>query len=131
MTPGFLTEVEAPQVYCNAETLIELWELKCRLADGQPFEAAADIYDAALDTVFAATFGLKAQDNTITSQCRQLLKHASSHERVDARSDPVDLAMDHSEQPVKFPRFPRPPVFQAIVTLTESLEVAVKAPYLA
>ncbi|OQV11354.1 hypothetical protein CLAIMM_15200 [Cladophialophora immunda] len=118
MTPGFLNEVEAPQVYRNAETLVDLWNLKCRLADGRPFKASTDIYNAALDTVFAATFGLEARNNTTTSQLQQLLKHSPGSD--------IDKSM---EQTVIFSQFPRPAIFDAIIELTESLETAVKAPF--
>lgn len=109
-------KVAAPQIYSSVETLLDLWNLKSKLADGHPFEAYQDIYSATLDFIFAATFGLDPEDS-MTSAQRQLLM-----------SNPdIDLPRKFDE-PVEFLTATRPPVFEAILTLTESLETTVKSP---
>ncbi|KAI1622060.1 cytochrome P450 [Exophiala viscosa] len=119
MTPGFLNEVEAPQIHANVETLVKLWDLKTQLAQGHPFHAAPDIYNVTLDSVFAATFGLEAKNSATTSQLEHLLSYTSTNEvRLPQTAD----------MPVDIPRTHRPATFEAITTLTESMEISIKAP---
>lgn len=117
MTPSFLLEVEAPQIYANTETLVQIWDLKRELAQGHPFAAAPDLYNEALDTVFAATFGLEPENSTTGTQL-QFLRQKANEIHVPASED----------APVEFPSRPRPVNFEAIITLTESFEHATKAP---
>ncbi|KAK4939050.1 hypothetical protein LTR10_020624 [Elasticomyces elasticus] len=119
MTPGFLNEVEAPQIHSNVETLVKLWDFKAQVAQGHPFHAAPDIYNVTLDSVFAATFGLEAKDSATTSQLEHLLSYTSANElKVPEMADlPIDI-----------PKTRRPAAFEAVITLTESLEISIKAP---
>lgn len=110
MTPGFLHEVSAPQIYQNVDTFIKLWSEKLRLAKGHPFSAANDIFDEALDTIFAAAFGLDVEDSTTSVQLRNI---------ASLKELPLD---QNPDAPVDFPSNPRPAAFEAIVTLTESIE---------
>lgn len=119
MTPGFLHEVGAPQIHANVEALVKLWDLKAQLAQGRPFDAVPDIYNVTLDSIFAATFGLDAKNNTTTSQLQHLLAYAS----IDRLKVP-----ETADLPVEFPTAQRPATFEAIITLTESLEISIKAP---
>ncbi|KIV86698.1 hypothetical protein PV11_02296 [Exophiala sideris] len=93
MTPGFLNEVEAPQIHSNVETLVKLWDFKTQVAQGHPFHAAPDIYNVTLDSVFAATFGLEAKDSATTSQLEHLLSYTSANElKVPETADlPIDI----------------------------------------
>ncbi|KIX09319.1 uncharacterized protein Z518_00398 [Rhinocladiella mackenziei CBS 650.93] len=120
MTPAFLHEVSAPQVYASVEALVKLWDLKCQLAPGHPFPAARDIYNVTLDSIFAATFGLEVRNSGTTSQVHCLLDYKTGGKQLDVPKSP-----DH---PIDFPTAPRPAGFEAIIQLTESLEVAVKSP---
>lgn len=67
MTPGFLHQVTAPQIYDKVQKLIDLWTLKMGLASGQPFDVKQDVMDLALDIINAAAFGL-GDDMSITKQ---------------------------------------------------------------
>ncbi|KAI1262660.1 cytochrome P450 [Xylariaceae sp. FL1019] len=58
MAPTFIRTVSAPEVYQSVETLIKLWQTKCDKAQGHPFSAHHDITYAALDGIFASSFGL-------------------------------------------------------------------------
>ncbi|KAH0840575.1 cytochrome P450 monooxygenase [Fonsecaea pedrosoi] len=117
MTPAFLHGVGGPQIYANTETFIKLWNLKTEVAQGHAFEAGEDIYNVALDVIFATTFGLQIQESNTFAQLQQLL----GAERFDLPQALTD--------PISFPQFHRPATFEAIATLTESLEVSVKAPF--
>jgi hypothetical protein len=86
------------------------------LAKGAPFSAAPDIYNVTLDVIFASTFGLEGKDSTTTAA----LKFLSLEKDLPAPKT-VDEAFE-------FPEAPRPPTFDAILTLTESLEATVKSP---
>lgn len=59
MTPSFLHKVAAPNIYGSGLRLIQLWDMKIRIAKSRPFSAADDIYHAAFDAVLAFTFGPK------------------------------------------------------------------------
>ncbi|KAK8007224.1 hypothetical protein PG989_001214 [Apiospora arundinis] len=57
MAPTFITNVSAPEMYKSILTLINLWQTKCEIAEGRPFSAHHDITYAALDGIFASSFG--------------------------------------------------------------------------
>ena len=116
MTPAFLHEVAARQIYANDETFMELWEEKARLAQGYAFQADVDIYNTALDVIFATSFGLNVKDSNSTAQLQQL-----RIAKVTVPSSPDD--------PLIFPHTQRPVIFDAISTLTQSLETTIKAPF--
>lgn len=109
-------KVAAPQIYSSVETLLGLWQLKMKLADDHPFEAYQDVYSATLDFIFAATFGLKSNASMTNAQQKLLLSNPG-----------IDIPTK-SYGAVEFPTASRPPAFQAILTLTESLETTVKSP---
>ncbi|EXJ69984.1 uncharacterized protein A1O5_07057 [Cladophialophora psammophila CBS 110553] len=117
MTPAFLHAVTGPQIYANTETFVKLWDFKTQVAQGHAFEASEDIYNVALDVIFAAAFGLEIQDSNTFAQLQQL-SSAKNLDRPQSLSDPMP-----------FPQFHRPATFEAIATLTESLEVSIKAPF--
>jgi hypothetical protein len=96
--------------------MLELWQTKLDLARGHPFAADDDIYNGALDAIFAATFGLNPKDSTLYSERQFIL----SKEGIEVDSDP--------NKPVTFPHARHPPGFDAVLTLTESLEAAIKSP---
>lgn len=89
--------------------------MKMKLASGRPFRADRDVYYAALDFIFAATFGLNYKTNAMETQKRFLL------------STPDIKIPDSVNEVVEFPVTDRPPVIDAIVTLSESVEVPMKS----
>jgi hypothetical protein len=117
MTPGFLHAVVAPQIYNTIETLLELWSTKIQLVKGHPFAADDDIFHGALDAIFAATFGLETEDSMLYKQ-KQFLHSI----------DDIVLPAD-TDKPAICPECQRPPKFDAILTLTESLEITMKSPF--
>ncbi|KEY74712.1 hypothetical protein S7711_05462 [Stachybotrys chartarum IBT 7711] len=67
MSPSFLHEVSAVQIYSKSLALIDLWSVKAKATSGRPFEARQDIFDAAMDMVNAAAFAFE-DDLSITKQ---------------------------------------------------------------
>jgi hypothetical protein len=57
MGPSFLHNVAGPVIYQRVELMIDLWYSKCRIAEGRPFQANADINHVSLDAVLAFTYG--------------------------------------------------------------------------
>jgi hypothetical protein len=117
MTPSFLNEVSAPRLYVSIQSLVNLWDVKARLAQGRAFPAHDDIVNATLDMISGAAFGLKETDGSTHAQ----LEHLSQIGKIDV-PESIDA-------PVILPVVDRPPEMQAFITLVETIEVAVKAPF--
>lgn len=117
MTPAFLHAVAAPHIYAMVEIWVKLWGLKAEHARGHPFVADGDIYNEALDTIFATTFGLRIEDSNTFAQLHRL----SSATALELPDSP--------DEPMQFPVSQRPATFAAILTLTESFEVSIKSPF--
>jgi cytochrome P450 len=96
MSPTFLHEVSAPQIYSKTLDLIDLWSEKTRLAPGRPFEARQDIFDAALDIINAVTFTV-SDDMSMT---KQKTDHILSHYQVMTSSASEDEPVHFSKPPV-------------------------------
>jgi hypothetical protein len=102
MSPTFLREISAPQIYARCLNLIELWTLKAEAAGGKPFSARQDLLDMSMDMINAAAFGF---DDRL-----YLLRHQINHLRA---LDPATRAVDHGDLVVEFPR---PPAVDDIAT---------------
>ncbi|KAF4437655.1 hypothetical protein F53441_12990 [Fusarium austroafricanum] len=72
MTPSFLNEVSAPEIYDKFSRLVELWSLKTEHADGKFFSAANDVHNAALDIIVCAAFGLDTQNTQLVKEIQEL-----------------------------------------------------------
>ncbi|KAF7523902.1 hypothetical protein G7054_g11586 [Neopestalotiopsis clavispora] len=108
MAPTFISEISAPEVYKSVNTLLRLWHLKCKLANGHPFSAHHDIMYEALDSVFASSFGLEeSASNTI--------------QRIQALEGWRPEIPDHADEPVEFPEGSVPEIFSAILVLSNSI----------
>lgn len=108
MAPTFISEISAPEVYKSVNTLLRLWHLKCKLANGHPFSAHHDIMYEALDSVFASSFGLEeSASNTI--------------QRIQALEGWRPEIPDHADEPVEFPEGSVPKIFSAILVLSNSI----------
>ncbi|KAK6199819.1 hypothetical protein LQW54_009875 [Pestalotiopsis sp. IQ-011] len=106
MAPTFISEVSAPDVYKSVTTLLRLWHIKSKLANGYPFSGHHDITYAALDAIFASSFGLaEPESNTI--------------QRIQALDDWKATFPDNVDEPVEFPEGSVPAVFSAILTLAD------------
>lgn len=116
MAPTFIKEVSAPEVHKSIRTLVKMWQRKCELAQGRPFEAHGDITYAALDAIFASSFGLPEQES-ITVR------------RLDAvwQSAP-DVPQSH-DKPVFFSEARIPDIFNAVLTLGNSVTDTQLSPF--
>lgn len=88
--------MSAPEIYAKTTTLVELWTLKAKAANGKPFNAAKDIFDAALDIINAAAFAFDDSMSTIKHQ----LDHLESAEALQATVTPSsDGSVEFSRSP--------------------------------
>lgn len=114
MSAGFLQEVAGPQIYSSFLSTMDVWKEKMRLARGHPFKVSDDIFRGALDVIWAAAFG--SEIGTSKTQL-QLLSQLDS---IDIPQD-VDAA-------VAIPAARDPEAFEALITLTDSMEIPVNSP---
>lgn len=117
MAPAFLQNIAAPQVYRNFANLITLWSEKLRLSEGHAFSVKDDVYETALDAIWAAVFG-DEDAATVTGNQIELLS-AQRHMELPETKD----------EEAKFARALAPPAFDMILKLTESLESVGKSPF--
>ncbi|KAL7619375.1 hypothetical protein AAE478_009912 [Parahypoxylon ruwenzoriense] len=109
MTPAFLHQVSAPQIHAKTVTLIDLWTLKARIADGRPFDAREDILDAAVDIINAAAFGLDDSMSTVKDQLNALIT-------LEGKGFPIN-----SDGSIQFPRVPQNPEIAAIQAIGDHI----------
>ncbi|KAF1920727.1 cytochrome P450 [Ampelomyces quisqualis] len=117
VTPAFLNEVAAPQLHHNFMDLINMWLEKMRLGKGRPFAVKHDIYETALEAIWAAIFGL----DDISTVTRNQIKLLSS--QMDF---PIPSSLDKE---VVFPRATAPPAFRAVLEITDGIEAVIKSPF--
>lgn len=108
MAPTFIKEISAPEVFKSIETLIKVWQAKCTRANGRPFEAHGDITYAALDAIFASSFGLPEEESCTIR-------------RLDAMRKRTTEVSEDTDKPVDFPNAIVPDIFSAILTLANSV----------
>jgi cytochrome P450 len=116
MAPTFIREVSAPEVYKSIQTLVKVWQRKCEVAKGRPFEAHGDVTHAALDAIFASSFGLK-EGESITIQ------------RLDAITDYQPELHHDVDERVIFPSGKIPEIFSAVLTLANSVTDTQLSPF--
>ncbi|KAI1117899.1 cytochrome P450 [Nemania sp. NC0429] len=117
MTPNFLHEVSAPQIYAKSMALIDLWRLKSNMGQSQPFNARRDIFDAALDIINSVAFGLEDHHSTVKNQLDHLLA------RPGFRPPP------NGDGSVSFPELPVMPDIAAIEAIEIHLGDQFKTPF--
>ncbi|KAI4594425.1 hypothetical protein KJ359_008213 [Pestalotiopsis sp. 9143b] len=116
MSPPFLNQVAGPNLYANTQSLIDLWTLKADIAQGRPFSATDDIYGAALDAIFAFTFG-KSFSYNATAPNMHLLQGLSAEEIARLRGSGGD-----DDKPVGFPTAPRDKAVTATFDVAHAIE---------
>ncbi|KAK0701274.1 cytochrome P450 [Lasiosphaeris hirsuta] len=122
MTPAFLDQVSAPEIYDKLVSLLGLWSAKAESAVGRPFHTALDLYFMALDITMAITFDFPQSDTIIPKQLVAVQSTTTSHAATPEPEDGQEL------EPVIFPSAPLDPELQALVFLTESINVAFQSP---
>jgi hypothetical protein len=69
MSPQFLNDVTAAEVYKKTQNLVDLWRFKtAAITDGRPFEASHDMQDTAMDIVNAAAFAFDSDMSVIAGR---------------------------------------------------------------
>ncbi|GAP92612.1 putative cytochrome P450 monooxygenase [Rosellinia necatrix] len=118
MTPNFLHEVSAPQIYTKTMALIELWTLKAELGGGRAFNARGDIFDAAVDIINAVAFGLDDDRSTVKNQISTL-----------RASGPGFKPAANADGSVEFPALPMPADLAAMQEVVVYLGEQFKVPF--
>lgn len=113
MTPKFLNNTAAPVIYDRALELLDLWDVKERLAAGRPFLAAEDIHNTALDAVLSFSFG-GAFRHSATKPQLELLSTLCA-EVLNCHDTPLD-------RPAEFPQARHPESIKAILDITGAFE---------
>ncbi len=63
MKPLFLNDIAGPMIYQNMVDLMDCCFVKCRIANGHPWSAGADIQNAALDAMLNFAFEPESKHN--------------------------------------------------------------------
>jgi hypothetical protein len=116
MLPAFLNNVAAPAIHSNALDMLRLWDAKCRIADGRPFDAEKDIFYVALDAVNSFTFGAAFEHRAITPQ----LKALAAVGEEDTKT--LQAAAPSKDSPIHFPKARIGDMLEAVLTVTEAVE---------
>ncbi|KAH7077611.1 cytochrome P450 [Paraphoma chrysanthemicola] len=116
MTPSFLNNVAAPYLHSSFVDLMKLWSEKMHLSKGHPFSAKTDVYETAMDAIWAVFFGLGGA--TVT---RNQIDNLSALKSVSLPQSPHEA--------VEFGHVKGPPAFEAILRLTDSIEHCSKSPF--
>jgi hypothetical protein len=117
MAPAFLNGVAAPQLHSNFLDLVKLWSKKLHLGEGRPFSVKQDIYETALEAIWAAVFGIEGSATVTRNQIGLL---STQKTMVPPSSE---------DEAVEFPRALAPPVFRSILDLTDGLEHVIRSPF--
>ncbi|TGJ81403.1 hypothetical protein E0Z10_g7360 [Xylaria hypoxylon] len=115
MAPTFIRKVSAPEVYKSVCTLIKVWRAKCDMAKGRPFSAHHDITYAALDGIFASSFGLPEAESITIQRLGAVLRW-----KFEINSN--------IDEPVNFPEGSIPEIFAAVLTLENSVTATQLSP---
>lgn len=107
MSHSFLTNAAGPQMHRNALSMVSLWREKARLAQGHPFAIIPDVKAAAMDIIWAATFGTQMKVADVQT------KLLSGLERIELPAD-QDLAAN-------FPQAPNPESFESVMTVSDTV----------
>jgi hypothetical protein len=113
MTPTLLNNTAAPAIYEKVLHLVDLWQLKTRLAAGRPFSAAEDIHHAALDAVLSFSFGNGFPHSATKPQIELL----SSTDASTLQGNSAQL-----REPVKFPEAKIHDSIKSMLDLTNGIE---------
>ncbi|TEA18485.1 Cytochrome P450 monooxygenase TRI13 [Colletotrichum sidae] len=117
MTPAFLNEVSAPQIYEKATRLVDLWTEKLRVSKGRPFAAGKDVHNLALDIILSVAFNTDPSTTNIVRNIVHFEKQAPVEEPGD------------EDTPVSVEPLPLGPEHHSFSAITESIGVAVKSSF--
>ncbi|KAH9903589.1 cytochrome P450 [Xylariomycetidae sp. FL2044] len=115
MAPTFVNQISGPAVYNSIYTLIKVWQAKCDVAQGRPFDVHHDLIYSSLDAIVASSFGLPETDSTTFQRLVAL-----------SRSNPEIPADENT--PISFPDGTIPKLFSAVLDLEGSITIASRSP---
>ncbi|RGP68819.1 hypothetical protein FSPOR_5025 [Fusarium sporotrichioides] len=118
MSPNFLQNVSAPEIYTKVNNLVKLWREKSLHAEERPFDGKQDIQRAALDAITAVSFGLEDENSATRRQLDDMLSR--SHAGAPFAGPEGDI--------VKFPSLPLTKELDATLTLIASAAVGFSSP---
>lgn len=114
MKPSFLNDIAGPMIYYNMVGLMDSWIVKCRIANGRPWSAGADIKNAALDAMIGFAFGPESEHNATRSMLEVLNarqdKEDNTTKQAESRDEPIDFFPTHLSN-----------ALQAMLDLTETV----------
>lgn len=115
MKPSFLRDIAGPIIYQSIVGLMDAWVVKCRIANGRPWSASADVRNAALDAMMGFAFGPESEHNATRSMlevlnARQDKEDDDTNEQAESRDEPIDLLPKQLSY-----------VLQAMLDLTETV----------
>jgi hypothetical protein len=110
MLPGFLHKVAGRQMWKVMHGVLDLWQEKARLAGDHSFEAGEDVKRAALDIIWAATFG--SETGTIKAQYDLLAAMKKS-----------EVPASNADGAVQFPVAADPRACTSIIAIMNSIRI--------
>lgn len=117
MSPSFLNNIAAPQVYHALSELVGLWKQKTQLSNGLPFAVTTDVCHTALDGLWAFTFG-PAGGEGASHTARESLRAVRE---ISLPGNTTNVAEWRSSD--------LPPTLQAVLTMTERLGWVASSPF--
>ncbi|RYP21536.1 hypothetical protein DL765_002172 [Monosporascus sp. GIB2] len=81
MMPHFLNTVNAPAIYDNTQTFLDLWRAKARLAGDRPFQADQGIHMMTFDIIKVAMLG-EGDNQSMTARCLNTVLSATSTDQI-------------------------------------------------
>ncbi|RYP41638.1 hypothetical protein DL767_000843 [Monosporascus sp. MG133] len=111
MTPRFLNEVSAPEIYSKMCHFVDLWRFKAQAADGRAFKAYEDLNFLSYDIITAAAFNIDDSESETVQHLRSL------------RSDfpPRSRSEVPTESEFVFPNFAPSDLMGSVLTLAEAI----------
>ncbi|KAG5654917.1 hypothetical protein KAF25_010962 [Fusarium avenaceum] len=119
MSPNFLQQVSAPEIYTKVNNLVKLWREKSKYTAERPFDGKTDIQRAALDVITAVSFGLEDENSATKRQLDDMLSKSTAGAPI----------ADPQEGIVRFPFLPLTAELDASLTLIESAAVGFSSPF--
>ena len=120
MSASFLNDVAGKQMWKVMQNVVKLWRVKARLANGRPFEGSEDVKRAAMDIVWAATFGYET--GIITTQLDYL--NAMDRDKAQLSTPTSDPNME-----VKFPSAREPTACTSLWTVLKVVRIGLRSPF--
>ena len=124
MTPAFLRNVASPVIHEKVESLVRVWELKAKIAQGRSFSAVNDLKNAAIEAVNAFSFGDVPEYEIFNNQAESLAA-MSTDEQLKKSQYAAGLDEDGE---VAFPVAKLHDLIHANIECVEALEYLVGNP---